>query len=63
MLTDLTTLGCRAICLKDQMTEFLPALLHIVNGLEECGLLEVIRRSPDIWQPVFGVGNSFQEYC
>lgn len=42
------------------MSEFLPALLQIAHGMEGCGLLEVVRRFPDIWQPVFGVGNSFQ---
>ena len=58
--TNLTTLVCRAICIKDQLSEFLPALLQIAHGLEGCGLLEVIRRAPNIWQPVFGNGNSFQ---
>ena len=54
----LGTLAYRSICLKDQMSEFLPALLQITHGIEGCGLLEVIRRSPDIWQAVFG--HSFE---
>ena len=50
----------RAICIKDQLSVFLPALIQITHGLEGCGLLETVRRAPNVWQPVFGHGNSFQ---
>ena len=42
------------------MSEFLTALIRIIHGLEGCGLLEMIRRAPTIWQPVFGKDYSFQ---
>lgn len=51
---------CRSMCLKDQLSEVLPALLQITHGLEECNLLEIMRISPAVWQPVFDVGNSFE---
>ena len=59
-MTNLTSIDCRAICIKDQLNTILPALLQITHGLECCGLLDVIRRTPEIWQPVFGKSDSFQ---
>ena len=54
-----TLLFCRSICVKDQLSDFLPALLQIMNGIEATGLIEVIKKSPEIWQPVFGTNKSF----
>jgi hypothetical protein len=51
---------CRSICVKDQLSDFLPALLQIMHGIEATGLTDVIKKSPEIWQPVFGIGNSFE---
>lgn len=56
----LYTIICRSICVKDQLSGFLPALLQILHGIEATGLIDVIKKSPEIWQPVFGIGNSFE---
>lgn len=47
------------MCIKDQLSAYLPALLQITHGLETCGLLETVRKYPDVWQPVFETGNIF----
>ena len=46
--------------MKDQLSPYLPALLQITHGLDGCGLLEIIRRSPEVWQHVFTAGNVFK---
>ena len=50
---------CRSMCIKDQLSCYLPALLQITYGLEGCGLMGTIRRYPEIWRPVFESGNIF----
>ena len=47
------------MCIKDQLSAYLPALLQIAHGLETCGLLETVKKYPDVWQPVFEAGNIF----
>lgn len=31
-----------------------------MHGIETTGLMDVIKKSPKIWEPVFGIGNSFE---
>ena len=47
------------MCVKDQLNEYLPALFQIIHGIEATGLLDVIRKSPEVWIPVFESGNNF----
>ena len=31
-----------------------------MNGIEATGLMDVVKKSPEIWQLVFGISNSFE---
>ena len=56
----LTCTYFRSLCVKDQLNEYLPALFQIIHGIEATGLLDVIRKSPEVWNPVFESGNYFK---
>ena len=43
--------------MKDQLTDYLPALLQIKGGLDVCGLMNTIKSHPDVWRPVFECGT------
>lgn len=45
--------------MKYQLSLHLPSLLQIQCGLNTCGLLDAIKRKPDVWEPVFNRGNCF----
>lgn len=46
--------------MKDQLTSYLPALLQIQSGLNTGGLLDAIKNKPDVCEPVFKSGNTFE---
>ena len=47
--------------MKDQLWQYLPQLVQIESGLDECGIRSHIRRNTQIWKPVFTItsGNYF----
>ena len=45
--------------MKDQLCQYLPQLVQIESGLDECGILSQMRRNAQIWKPVFATGNFF----
>jgi len=63
MLTSLVLfmyfISYRSICMKDQLCQYLPQLVQMENGLDECGILNHMRRNTQIWKPVFASGNCF----
>ncbi|KAJ7354872.1 hypothetical protein OS493_029427 [Desmophyllum pertusum] len=50
----------RSICVKDQLSVWLPQLMQLEEGLNVCGLLNAIQQYPDVWKPVFQAGELFQ---
>ena len=63
MLTSLVLfmyfISYRSICMKDQLCQYLPQLVQMENGLDECGILNHMRRNTQIWKPVFASGNCY----
>ena len=49
----------RSICIKGQLCQYLPQLVQIESGLDECGIVSHLRRNQEIWKPVFASGNCF----
>ncbi|KAJ7381358.1 hypothetical protein OS493_001485 [Desmophyllum pertusum] len=49
----------QSICIKDQLSQYLPQLVQIESGLYECGILSHMRRNTETWKPVFANGNCF----
>ena len=45
--------------MKDQLCQYLPQLVQMESGLDDCGILNHMRRNTQIWKPVFASGNSF----
>ncbi|PFX16159.1 hypothetical protein AWC38_SpisGene19587 [Stylophora pistillata] len=49
----------QAICIKDQLYQYLPQLVQIEIALCACGILGHMRREKELWKPVFTNGNCF----
>ena len=49
----------RSICIKDQLSQYLPQLVQIESALCECGILHHMRRDRELWKPVVANGNCF----
>ena len=45
--------------MKDQLCQYLPQLVQMESGLDDCGILNHMRRNTQIWEPVFASGNVF----
>lgn len=45
--------------MKDQLCQYLPQLIEMESGLDDCGILNHIRRNTQIWKPVFASGIFF----
>ena len=48
-----------SICMKDQLCQYLPQLVQMESGLDDCGILNHIRRNTQFWTPVFASENFF----
>ena len=51
---------CRALIVKDQFNSILSQLIQLQDGLSSCCVLQDIRKSPDVWKPVFTESQLFQ---
>ena len=49
----------RSICWKDQLEKYLSSLLKNQKSLNVHGLVEAMRRKPDVWETVFKCGMGF----
>ena len=45
--------------MKDQLCQYLPQLVQMESGLDDCGILNHMRRNTQIWKPVFASANFF----
>lgn len=45
--------------MKDQLCQYLPQLVQMESGLDDCGILNHMRRNTQTWKPVFTSGNFF----
>ena len=45
--------------MKYQLCQYLPQLVQMESGLDDCGILNHIRRNTQIWKPVFASENVF----
>ena len=48
------------MCIKDQLGEYLPQLLEIQSGFATCGLVDDLKKNPDLWSIVLESGNTFK---
>ena len=48
------------MCIKDQLGEYLPQLLEIQSGFATCGLVDDLKKNPDLWSIVLESGNTYK---
>jgi hypothetical protein len=46
--------------MKDQLTPYLPSLLQLQSGLNSSGLLDTMKKNPNVWEALFRSSNSFE---
>lgn len=45
---------------KDQFNKILPQIIQFQDGLSCCGILQALRKKPDLWKPIFTESDLFQ---
>lgn len=45
---------------KDQLNNILPQVIQFQDGLSSYGILDTMRKSPDLWKPVFTNSELFK---